>query len=354
MTIPPRADRLRLLVSETPEMRVGLHIGPMQNFPNLGQFLDFVARAEDLGFDPILFADSVSLSRFHLLDPYTILPLAAKMTGKAMIGTCVTNPLTRHLSVTANAAASIDDISGGRMLLGIGTGDTAVHLIGKKSVRLDVMREALTVLKALLAGRPVEFEGQSLSSNWNKPDLPVYLAAGGPKTLVLGGELADGLITLAGLAPETIEWVRGCVAEGEAAAGKPAGATPVWIDGLLSFGSDREAAREAIKPRITSFANQNFRVAYHSVPEEHLAEAKTFRENYDETDVGPATKNARYVTDYMIDRFGIVGTVPDVVSRFEELAAMNVETFLVAMPFSLEERISIIEMLGEEILPRVA
>ncbi|MCH6551577.1 MAG: hypothetical protein IH804_06135 [Planctomycetes bacterium] len=49
--------------------------------------------------------------------------------------------------------------------------------------------------------------------------------------------------------------------------------TPVWIDGLLSFGGDREAVREAIKPRITSFANQNFRVAYHAVPEEHLAEA---------------------------------------------------------------------------------
>ncbi len=334
-------------------MRVGLHIGPTQDFPPIGEILDFVKKAEDIGFGPILFADSVSLSRFHVHDPYTMLALASRITATAMIGTCVTNPLTRHLSVTANAAGSIDDISGGRMLLGIGTGDTAVHLIGKKAVRLNAMRESLTVLKKLLGGESVDYEGQTLTSNWRKPDLPVYLAAGGPKTLALGGELADGLITLAGLSPETIEWVRGCVVEGEAAAGKPKGSVPVWIDGLLSFGDDREKVRQAIKPRITSFANQNFRVAYHAVPEEFLPEAKTFRENYDETDVGPETKNANYVTDYMIDRFGIVGTASDVVSRFEGLADMNVETFLVAMPFSLEERIAIIEMLGREVLPRI-
>jgi 5,10-methylenetetrahydromethanopterin reductase len=335
-------------------VRIGLHLGPLQEFPPIGKLLDFVKRSEDAGIDPILFADSVSLSRFHLHDPYTTLALAAQVTANATIGTCVTNPLTRHLSVTANAAGSIDDISGGRMLLGIGTGDTAVHLIGKKSVRLRTMRESLGVLRALLDGTPVEHEGAILTSNWRKPGLPIYLAAGGPKTLALGGELADGVITLAGLAPETVEWVRARVAEGEATAGKAKGSTPVWIDGLLSFGDDRDTVRNAIKPRITSFANQNFRVAYHAVPEEHLEEVKHFRENYDETDLGPNTKNAARVTDYMIDRFGIIGTVPEVTGRFESLAAQGVETFLVATPFSLEERIAIVDMLGREVIPRVA
>ena len=67
----------------------------------------------------------------------------------------MTNTVTRHLSVTANATASIDDIAGGRSILGIGSGDTAVHLVGKKSIRLSVMREALGVLRALLDGEPV-------------------------------------------------------------------------------------------------------------------------------------------------------------------------------------------------------
>ena len=334
-------------------MRVGLHFGPLQDFAPIGKILEMVQKAENFGFNPILFADSVSLSRFHVHDPYTTLALAAQATSTSIIGTCVTNPLTRHLSVTANAAGSIDDISSGRMLLGIGTGDTAVHLIGKKAVRLNTMRESLIILKNLLSGAPIEYEGQVLTSNWNKSDLPIYLAAGGPKTLALGGEFADGLITLAGLAPETIEWVRSCVSKGEAAVGKPVGCVPVWIDGLLSFGDDREKVRNAIKPRITSFANQNFRVSCHAVPENNLPEVKTFRENYDETDLGPTTKNAKYVTDYMIDRFGVVGTISDIIGRFEDLKEMDVETFLVAMPFSLDERIAIIEMLGREVLPRV-
>ncbi len=332
-------------------MRIGLHIGPMKDFPPVEQFMDFVKKAEDLGFDPLLFSDSVSLSQFHLRDPYTILALAAQLTQSATIGTCVTNTVTRHLSVTANATASIDDIAGGRAILGIGSGDTAVHLVGKKSIRMSAMREALRVLRALLDGVPVEYEGAELCSNWRKPDLPIFLAAGGPKTLALGGECAGGLITLAGLAPETISWVRECVSEGEKTAGRPEGSTPIWVDGLLSFGKDREAVREAIKPRITSFANQNFRVAYHAVPQAHLEEVKYFRENYDETDLGPGNQNARRVTDYMIDRFGIIGTVPDVVSRFEELAAQRVETFLIATPFGMEERIGIIDMVGREVIP---
>jgi 5,10-methylenetetrahydromethanopterin reductase len=326
----------------------------MRDFPPIEKFMDFVKRAEDLGFDPLLFSDSVSLSQFHLRDPYTILALAAQTTNKAKLGTCVTNIITRHLSVTANATASIDDIAGGRTILGVGTGDTAVHLIGKKSVRLKTMREGLLVLRSLLDGEPVEYEGTELRSNWRKPDLPIFLAAGGPKTLALGGECADGLITLAGLAPETIEWVRHCVGEGEKSAGRAEGSVPIWIDGLLSVGKGRDQVREAIKPRITSFANQNFRVAYHAVPEEHLKQVKNFRENYDETDLGPGNQNAKRVTDYMIDRFGIVGTVSDVVSRFEELDSLDVETFLVATPFSMEERIDIIEILGREVLPRFA
>jgi len=335
-------------------MRIGLHIGPQRDFPPVDQFLDFVRRAEDLGFDPLLFSDTVSLSHFHVRDPYVILALAAGATKTATIGTCVTNPLTRHLTVTANAFGSVDDAAGGRTALGIGSGDTATFLLGKSFARLGAMRETLRVLRALLDGRPVEFEGQELRSNWRKPDLPIFLAADGPKTLALGGELADGIIVGAGVTPEVIRWVRDRVAEGEARAGRAAGGTPLWVDGIVNFGPDREAVRQATRPRMCTRANHNFRVAYHAVPEEHLAGVKNFRENYDESDVGARTRNAERVTDYLIDRFGVVGTEGDVIGRFEEIAGEGVETFLVAMPFRLEERIAITGMLAREVIPRVA
>lgn len=334
-------------------MQIGLHIGPLRDFPPIEEFMDFVSRAEDMGFDPLLFSDTVSLSHFRILDPIPLMTLAAQATKTAAVGTCVTNPLTRHLSVTANAFATVDHIAGGRTILGIGSGDTALYLLGKKFVNLAGMRETLTVLRALLDGTPVTFEGQELKSNWVKPDLPIFLAADGPKMLALGGELADGLIVGAGLSKEVIDWVRARVSEGETRAERERGSTPIWVDGIVNFGPDREAVRNATRPRMCTRANHNFRVAYHAVPDEHLDEVKNFRENYNETDVGFRNKNAERVTDYLLDRFGIVGTEADVIGRFEEIADQGVETFLVAMPFILEERFRIIEMLAKEVIPRV-
>jgi len=334
-------------------MQIGLHIGPLREFPPVDQFMDFVRRAEDMGFDPLLFSDTVSLSHFRILDPLPLMTLAAQATKKAAVGTCVTNPLTRHLSVTANAFATVDHIAGGRTILGIGSGDTALYLLGKKFVNLAGMRETLTVLRALLDGEPTTFEGQELVSNWEKPDLPIFLAADGPKMLALGGELADGLIVGAGLSKEVIDWVGERVGEGEARAERERGSVPIWVDGIVNFGADRETVRDATRPRMCTRANHNFRVAYNAVPDEHLGGVKNFRENYNESDVGFRNKNAERVTDYLLDRFGIVGTESDVIGRFEEIADQGVETFLVAMPFILEERFRIIEMLAKEVIPRV-
>jgi len=334
-------------------MRIGLHIGPQNEFVAPERVLEFVRRAEDWGFDPITFADSVSMSRFHIRDPYVYLALAAGATRKATIGTCVTNPLTRHLSVTANAIASIDDLCPGRTMLGIGTGDTAVHLVGEERMRLAPMRHALRVLRALLDGSPVEHAGARLASNWRKPGLPIYLAAGGPAILALGGEAADGIITLAGLDPDVLAWVRAKVGEGESKAGRAPGTTPIWVDGLVCIGPDREATRDAIRPRIASLANQNFRVAYYAVPEAHLAEVRAFREAYDETDLGAGSRNGRLVTDYILDRFGIVGTPADAIARFEALAEQGVQTFVIAQPFSQAERDAVLETVAREVIPRI-
>ena len=114
-------------------MRVGLHIGPLREFPPIDQFLDFVRKAEDMGFDPLLFSDTVSLSHFRILDPFPIMTLAAQVTKTATIGTCVTNPVTRHLSVTVNAFATVDHIAGGRTVLGIGSG-TPLFIYSEKSM----------------------------------------------------------------------------------------------------------------------------------------------------------------------------------------------------------------------------
>jgi 5,10-methylenetetrahydromethanopterin reductase len=335
-------------------MQIGLRIGPQDEFTPMPEYLAFVRRAEDLGFDPLLFSDTVSLSHFHVRDPFVLCALAAGVTKKAGLGTGVTTPFTRHPAVMINAFGSVDDaVAPRKTFLGVGSGDTAVYLVGKRAARLAEMREYLQVLRGLLDGRPVEYEGTVLRSNWRKPDLPIYLAADGPKMLAVAGELADGVILGAGATPEVLAWARGCIAEGEARAGRTPGSTPVWVDMIVSVGDDREAVRRAIRPRLCNRANHNFRMGFHAVPEEHLAWVRAFRENYDESDVGAGTKNAGYITDYIIDRFAFTGTPADVVARFETLHALGVENVIVAMPFRLQERIAIVETLAREVMPRV-
>ena len=335
-------------------MQIGLRIGPQDEFTPIPDYLKFVRRAEDLGFDPLLFSDTVSLSHFHVRDPFVLIALAAGVTKRAGLGTGVTTPFTRHPAVVINAFGSIDDaIAPRRTFLGIGSGDTAVYLIGKRAARLSEMREYLTVLRKLLDGEPVEFEGAVLRSNWRKSTLPIYVAADGPKMLAMAGELADGVILGAGATPEVLEWARGCVAEGEARAGRAPGSTPLWVDMIVSVGDDRDAVRKAIRPRLCNRANHNFRMGFHSVPDAQLDGVRAFRDNYDESDVGSKTKNADRITDYIIDRFAFVGTPADVVARFETLKALGVENVIVAMPFRLEERYAIIETLAREVMPRV-
>jgi 5,10-methylenetetrahydromethanopterin reductase len=336
-------------------MQIGLRIGPQDEFTPIPQYLEFVRRAEELGFDPLLFSDTVSLSHFHVRDPFVLIALAAGATRKAGLGTGVTTPFTRHPAVVINAFGSIDDaISPRNTFLGVGSGDTAVYLIGKQAARLQEMREYLTVLRKLLDGEPVEFEGATLKSNWRKPGLPIYLAADGPKMLAVAGELADGVILGAGATPEVLEWARGCVVEGERRAGRTVGSTPLWVDMIVSVGEDRAAVRRAIRPRLCNRANHNFRMGIHSVPDEHHAGVRAFRDNYDESDVGSKTKNADRITDYIIDRFAFVGTPADVVARFEILQSLGVKNVIVAMPFRLEERYAIIESLARDVMPRVA
>lgn len=336
-------------------MQIGLRIGPQDEFTPIPEYLKFVRRAEDLGFDPLLFSDTVSLSNFHVRDPFVLIALAAGATTHAGLGTGVTTPFTRHPSVVINAFGSIDDaIAPRRTFLGIGSGDTAVYLIGKRAARLKEMREYLKVLRGLLDGEPVEFEGATLKSNWRKPDLPMYLAADGPKMLAVAGELADGVILGAGATPEVLEWARGCIAEGEKRAGRKLGSTPLIVDMIVSVGDDRDAVRQAIRPRLCNRANHNFRLSINAVPEEHMAGVRNFRENYDESDVGSKTRNADNITDYIIDRFAFVGTPSDILARFETLKSLDVENVVVAMPFRQEERYEIIETLARDVMPRVA
>src|SRR6476659_10967266 len=112
----------------------------------------------------------------------------AQATTTLRLGTCVTNPGTREPSVTASVLAVLQELSGGRMDLGIGRGDSARRVLGKPPTTMATLEEAITVIRTLVAGQAVEFEGTELQFPWTRGwELPVWVAGYGPMALAMTG-----------------------------------------------------------------------------------------------------------------------------------------------------------------------
>src|SRR5213075_2611729 len=175
------------------------------------------------------------------LEPYPLLTLMATNTNKMRLGTCVTNPATRDITVTSSLFATLNLISGGRMDLGIGRGDSSRRVLGKKPVTSSNLEESVQTFRALTAGKETEYEGKPTRLTWAKGSPPVWIAGYGPKVLELAGKIADGII-LQFADPDLISWCMGFVRKGAEAAGRNANeievmaAAPAWVSKNLDNG----------------------------------------------------------------------------------------------------------------------
>jgi 5,10-methylenetetrahydromethanopterin reductase len=191
---------------------------------SLTGFGDLCREAEANGFDWLGVADSQSVFR----ELYVALTLAALNTGSMQLGPVVTNPLTRHLVVTASAMSSVDELSGGRAILGLGSGDSALYTIGAPPATLAGLEASIVTLRRLTSGEPVEREGRTWRVSRSTRRVPIYLAAEGPRTLELAGRLADGVIVGLGLTPDVIALSLAAIERGARAAGRALADVDVW------------------------------------------------------------------------------------------------------------------------------
>ena len=206
------------------------------------EFRSMVERIDALGYSNLWLTDS----SLHARNSYAYLTLAAMTSPRLLLGTAVTNPLSRHPAITAAAAATVDEISDGRMILGIGTGDRPLLALGKRPASLASVRSAIGAMRALWSGAGVTVEDPVFALHdarlrfGARADIPVYVSASGPKTLELGGEIADGVILLVGLFPEALAWALEHVARGAARAGRPRPHVAVFAYGAID--DDQDAA----------------------------------------------------------------------------------------------------------------
>lgn len=287
--------------------------------------------AEDLGFGHVWVGDS------HLIwrEAYVTLAAAALGTTRVVLGTGVTNVVTRDPAVVASAFATLHEACPGRLILGLGLGDSAVETMGRKPARLAAFELAVRRMRDLLAGRDVPIETGTIRLKHAVGDgLPIYVAASGPRMLELTGRIADGVIVLVGVEPARVERALAAIRDGARAAGRDPERLDVVLWVPCAVAEDGARAREAVKAHVA-------RVVAHPLPfalgEDERRVVDEIRRQYDYyAHMDRRASQARVVPDWLVDRFAIAGTPADCRAAVERLRGGGVRQ-LAIIPYGVGE-----------------
>ena len=332
----------------------GLRIPPCRS---AAEVAEFVARAEDGGFDIAWLPDSQFLWR----DVWATLALAARETSKIRLGTCVTNVETRHASVTASAAATLDELAPGRVILGVGTGDSSIKTLGLRPTRIDRMREQLEILRALIAGEAVSFDGRRmhLDAPAESP-VPIYLAANAPKALALAGELCDGAIFLSGFEPELVSTTRELLSVGAERAARSLDGFDVCVGTICHVTDDSGEAARIVRPYVVAMAQTGGHDALRGIgieidPPELVA--GIYPDMSHARDWEAASEAAReWVDDETALRFAdaycLIGSADDCSQRLRVAANAGATSFYIRHVNSYTLPEAVLDSYAREVIPR--
>jgi probable F420-dependent oxidoreductase len=322
--------------------------------PPYTRFLELLVLAEENGFDAGWTYDS------HILwqESVPLLGLAATATTTMKLGHFVTNPGTRDPTVLASAYATLHDISRGRMVMGIGRGDSARRVIGQQPVKMAEFEESLRMIKDLMNGRKVEWNGKELELTWavGKPEIPLYVAGYGPKALAVAGRVGDGvIIQLAD--PAIIQWIMATARASAEKAGRDPDALECIIGAPSKVSDDLEQAREEVRwfPAMVSNHVMDLIERYgwdSDIPSEltDFVKARKFYDYKDHSRVGAA--HGEFVTDEICDRFCVIGSAEDCTAKLRELESVGVDQFNVYLMTNAQEET--LEAYGRDIIPQFA
>jgi probable F420-dependent oxidoreductase len=332
-------------------MRFGVTVLPD---PPWQRLVELIGLAEGHGFDSGWTYDSPILWQ----EPYPLLTLMVQRTSRMRLGLCVTNPVTREPAVTASAYATLQDISGGRMLMGMGRGDSAVRVMGRKPTPIKLFEQRLTMIKDFANGREVEWEGTPIQLKWaaDLAEVPLYVAAYGPRALGVAGRVADGvIIQLAD--PEIIQWTMATARAAAEEAGRDPAALKCLVCAPSKVTDDIAQARDEVRWFPAMVGNHVADIVRvhgegSSVPRA-LTDYIRDRDKYDYSDhsrVG--AEHGSYVSDEICDRFCVIGSVAQVTDKLRELESIGVDEWIVYL--MTHEQEETLEAYGREVIPALA
>jgi 5,10-methylenetetrahydromethanopterin reductase len=311
-------------------------------------------RAEAAGWDGMLVVDSQNLAP----DSYVALTLAATGTTRLGLGTGVTNSVTRHAAVTAGAAMAVQTVSGGRMALGIGRGDSALAHLGRSPATYASFARYVAVLQRYLRGDRVGFDALEIPDGvappvdhleladhptdsrirWFDPavpKVPLEIAATGPRVIALAGRLADRVMFTLGAVPERITWGIEAARAAAVASGRDPAEVRFGAYVNLVCHPDRATARALVRGGLTTFAR--FSVMHGAVSGPADEQTRTLLARlHDGYDMRAHTRadssQAALLDDAFVDRFAIAGPPEHCIARLRQLAALGLDKIVVSGP----------------------
>jgi probable F420-dependent oxidoreductase len=323
--------------------------------PPFSRFLELVKLSEKHGFEYAWTYDS------HILwqDSYATLPVVADHTERIKLGHFVTNPGIRDATVTASWYATMQDLSNGRMVMGIGRGDSSRRVVGLKPVKVADFEARCAMMKDLMNGRKVDWNEKELELAWVRdelPDIEMWIAGYGPKALAVAGRVGDGvIIQLAD--PQIIQWIMETARKSAEEAGRDPAALKCIVGAPSKVTDDLPKAREEVKwfPAMVSNHVMDLIEKYGFDSEIPAAlteyvKARKFYDYKDHSRVGAA--HGEFVTDEICDRFTVIGNVEQCIEKLKELESVGVDQFnIYLMTHGQEETL---QAYGDEIIPQFA
>jgi alkanesulfonate monooxygenase SsuD/methylene tetrahydromethanopterin reductase-like flavin-dependent oxidoreductase (luciferase family) len=333
-------------------MKIGAHFLP-EDFP---VFIESVQAAEQAGYDRAWSVDSQMLWE----DVWVYLTRGLLATERIQFGVAVANPLTRHFTVSASTAATLARLHPGRVLLGLGRGDSAVRTLGLKQVATSRFAEIVPQVRTLLDGQEVETPAGPIRLRWLSPAgatgerVPIAIAATGPRNLRLAGALADVAMPQVGANPTAVRWAIEQIRAGAEEAGRDPDEVEIAVFCGMWVADDLDVAREESRWAAACAANHVGdvvrRVPDHGMPEEltRLVDARTQAYDYYEGHLDSSAEHTGWLTPELIDDFAITGPPDRCLERIRELGELGVDEISTAY---LNGRFDQLQLVGDEIVP---
>jgi alkanesulfonate monooxygenase SsuD/methylene tetrahydromethanopterin reductase-like flavin-dependent oxidoreductase (luciferase family) len=320
-------------------------------------FDDYIAsviKAEEAGYAFAWHVDSQILWQ----DVYAYITRGLAATERITFGTAVTNPVTRHVTVTASFFATLAKLHPGRVALGIGRGDSSVRTMGLPPARTAQLEQYVRSLRELMAGHEVKLGGADVQMPWVDPRsaVPIMMSATGPKNLRLAGAIADRVMLYVGVTPEAVSWAMEQVRAGARAAGRDPDQVKISILCAMHISDAHEAAADACRWAPAACANHIADMARNNPGVDMPTVMRRLLDARDHYDyygghLDSSAQHAAYLTTELIDDFAIAGPVSACLQKLRALAEIGVDEVSVAYNNGAFEQM---ELVGSEVIPALA